>query len=110
MTPLTKSRLKGLAEKLGLTVTPGADGKLYLWKDYKGSLISTFDLDWLQETLDGAGFILKWMLAQTKQKQCASFDSFIHKGWVESEDEYIWQFMTPARIAQAAADAMEVLE
>ena len=105
MTPLSNTRLRGLAEAMG-------------WKDG--------DLGWLHppefdpqnpahqidradlETWDGAGFILGEMGKRSNPTQREFARGLMLNGFAFYDVIECIVNLTPARIAQAAADALEI--
>ena len=118
MTPLSESRLRGLAEALAKSgpVDPNLRGEKWFFGYYP---IGWQPKEWLQETWDGAGFILEWMQDNDPKANhyfAVTIESAVgawYVGFINNVDhregEATEVKLTHA-IAQAAADALEVPE
>lgn len=124
MTLLSEHRLRGLAEALGGEVIdhPPTYGQYHAtithpdvqWKDSEGQIIRVEKLSWLQHDWPGAGFVLEWMGKQPWRVQTDFAMAVFNRSEMLRDP---WKAvraglgeLTPARIAQAAADALEVPE
>jgi hypothetical protein len=110
MTPLPESRLRGLAEKLGCQIALSDPGWIIIEPfDFHGRSI-----DMLQEDWRAAGFILKRMeresLVVIRRFAAAVIPEDLNPE-LSQEDTVgavLVTWLTPSRIAEAAADALEI--
>ena len=120
MTPLPESRLRGLAEALGWQYREGIveinteSPDAIQWFDRERLKRTVKIEDWLQETWDGAGFILGEFKGWSLNRKRA-FTNNLHSGAGFGGGKLVGDLLTecisnltPARIAKAAADALGV--
>ena len=111
MTPLSESRLRGLAEALGFKVKHAEVEGDYIEVQIADGLTFPQPTTWFVSP-DGAFFILgeiNQLAPPTQQKNTRKefYDALFRV--INTEDPMLVLFyMTPTRIAQAAADALEI--